>query len=209
MLKISGFVGIESYDLILLLAQAIKMTGTPVTIADVSYDRSLQYAVPDLTSDTTTQFSDITYLSQKDLSLPQATGSYLLIYFGKNPVQGLLQKCSDVFLVTDYQKHNISFIRELQLPEEAYRFLIIRYKITNKITPDYVCYELKDLGIEQDAIFSFDDSPQDLGNQILLQYNADKTVHKVSQEILNCIACALSGDYEDDTIKRIVKQFRR
>lgn len=208
MIKICGFVGIESYDLILLMAQSLKVIGVDVILTDLSFDKSLFYAIPDGGSSPVIDFCGLHYFDESALSHCNQD-SYLIVYFGTNFKSPLLQQCNDLFIVSDCQKHHVARLQHFTVPESVYPFLVIHDKLSSKISAQYLMTELANLEVANEDVIVIEDNAQDLENRICLQYNDNKIVRKVSPQIISFITTALKGDFGMDKIKSAVKGLRR
>lgn len=133
---------------------------------------------------------------------------YTLVYFGYNVTDVLCGMCDEVFLVTDYQKHNVERLKTVQLGNGQYPFLVLRDRVSSKITPEWIQLELQDFEIENDAVFELEDTEADLENKVLLQHNSDKKIKKPSNSMMAFFAAVLLSDFESTEIKKLMKGIR-
>lgn len=213
MIRLSGFVGIESYDLIWYLTKVARTMGKQVLLVDNSTDYSLAFSIPGLMEAPIGTLFDYNGVSavvcdNSFQSVWEDQFDYIFVYFGKNTSR-FADECDEIFLVTDYQKHNIEFIKNVQLQEDQFAFLVIRDRISSKITPGYVQYEMSNRRFQSSEVILIEDTLEDLENKVLLQHNAVKKLKRFSQSIQEFIITVLGADDEVHTIKTAIKMLRR
>lgn len=204
-----GFVGIESYDLIIYLAMTMQALNTSVLLIDNSYDQSLAECIPGLPEANDGEPVDYRGITTtKWLTELPDNYDYVLVYFGKNTEFGL-EDVTEVYLVTDYQKHNVNFLKSVELAEDNYPFLVVRDRVASKITPESIRIELEELGIPSESLLALEDTPADLNLKVMCQYNSLSGLAKVSDGIREFINVALSEDYDKAAVKAAFKVVTR
>lgn len=207
--KVFGFIGIESYDIMYYLASTLTKLHMSVLMVDNSDDKSLAYSVPNF--DDFAKLGIISYVGVDiavDLSaeqLQESSYDYVLVYFGFSRRNAEIALCSEVYLVTDLQLHNIFRLSRVELSEDAYVFLVVRDRYCSKMSPELVLDSLKQYVIDKDNIIYLDDSAEDLNAKILCQYNSKITFKKVSKSIIGFVTKVLCVDFSE---KDIVEAFK-
>lgn len=204
-----AFVGVESYDLMIYLAKTIDALNASVLLVDNSIDQSLTACIPGLEMNNPGEPVDYNGITAvKSLEEIPEDFDYVLIYYGKDESADL-SFVNEVCLVTDYQKHNVQFLMDVQLDDEIYPFLIVRDRVASKITPESIYYELEELEIDREALIIIEDSADDLNTKVMCQYNSLKGIGKVSDSIKNFIIAILSEEYDEAAVKAAFKLVAR
>ncbi len=169
-----GFLGIETYDLILYISKLLLNLNQKVLVIDNSETEALTCCVP-IPESLNPKISKINYRNidfVKERSVMEYIDDYdyILIDFGFKTTHKDIKSCSFVYLVTDKQQHNILRIQNLKLTQDAY--LIIKDIIKNE-NAAYLLDNLKEnkINIKQYYYLYYDDADKE--NMISLQYNND------------------------------------
>lgn len=207
MAKVLGFVGVESYDVILTLAVLLRKLNLSVALQDLSFDRSLSYSIPGMCDNgdvnDVCEWCDM-LVAGKDYDFPDT--DYLLIYAGRN--LDAVQSCDEIYAVTDQQKHNIEMVKGLHLMDDQYPVVIYRHFQT-KIKKSYVAYELKCLMLADDALLEINDSEQAIESRVAIQYNVDKCIRNVNRDILNVCKFIVATDFSEKQVESAVKVIKK
>lgn len=205
MIRQSAFVGYESYDLIFYLARVLSILGNTVAVVDHSRRRDVIRCFTDSEDDTLVDYDGITVIADNtDFS----DFDYVLASYG-NDWDGKIRFFDDVFFVTDYQKHNIEALRNIPVTDDQYLFLVIRDRISTKITADYVTQMLGEYGFDSEGVLTLEDSDDDLNNKLLIQYNSVKKTKRFSPSITQFIITVLESDFDEKGIKQAINAVRR
>ncbi len=200
-----GFIGIESYDLMIYLAMTMQALNCSVLLIDNSHELSLAECIPGLPEATNASPVDYRGITTvKGLNELPDNYDYVLVYFGKDIAQGL-ENVNEVYMVTDYQKHNVNFLRSVELTEDNYPFLVVRDRVASKVTPESIHLELEELSIPSESVLTIEDSSYDLNLKVMCQYNSLSGLAKVSDSIKEFIRVALSEDYSEAEIRAAFK----
>ena len=191
MSKVLGFCGIESYDIVHLLSRTMAGLGKTVACVDYSDDGALACTVPfGLSTGDEAVYYDVTIRNaantEEALTDEYSQYDYLIFYFGKTIKPVALAACEEVYLVTDYQKHNINFLKNVVLLDAQYRTVIYRNRVEAKIDLRYVMNELQPLDVDDDTFLYVEDSQQDYDNMVLLHV-AILSIDFVSAEIVKSL----------------------
>lgn len=200
-----GFIGIESYDLIIYLALTMQALNASVLVIDNSDDGSFAECIPGLPETASCEpvdFHGITTV--KDMYVLPDNYDYVIVYFGKN-VTDLIGDLNEIYLVTDYQKHNVNFLKSIELFEGNYPLLLVRDRVASKVTPESIRLELEELEIPSESMVALEDSPTDLNLKVMCQYHSLTGMSKVSESVKEFLRLALSEDYEESAIKAAFK----
>lgn len=206
MAKTLGFVGIESYDVMLTLTALLKELGLSVALQDLSYDKSLVYSIPglnDCDGSKVCEWHDC-LVADGEYDFPET--DYLLIYFGRN--LNNTDQCDEIYAVTDQQNHNIEFLKQLELNGDQYPVVIYRHFQT-KIKKSYVAYELQFLELEENALLEMLDTEQTIEMKVAMQYNVDKCIRKVSQDTLNVCKFIVATDFSEKQVESAVRVVKK
>lgn len=203
-----GFIGGDSYDLLLYLGRVLNELDSNVLLIDRSNNKALSLVFPSRLEDGEVSYKyniaigcmiepteDV--ISQYD---------YVFINFGDNHKDEFIASCDELYLVTDYKLHNILALKDVTVSDEQCRFLIMRDKLGSKITAQYALEELADLNIGEDNLFTLEDSYADLETQLFCQYNSEFTFAGVSESIRSFIVAILCNEF---TSKEITAAFKK
>lgn len=213
MSKISGFIGIESYDLLLYLSQTMKHLKCSVLLVDNSIDHSLAYTVPNF--DEFSKLGIINYagvdvaVGVSSEQLGKADYDYILIYFGFNQRAVELELCDEVYVITDLQLHNIFRLDKFHVAQDAYVFLVIRDKYSSKASPDLVLDSVKAYSIRPEDVMYIEDGPEDLNAKLMCQYNSRLSFKRVSKSICDFIVAVLGIDFDKKDVLGAYKMASR
>lgn len=212
MQEVIGYLGIESYDIILLQARLLRELGENVGLLDCSYDKSLAYAIPGL-MESASDFIEFagSIACTSDSGIPDVLRNcgVIIIYAGRNCTAACINDLTAVRFVTDFQKHNIEFIKSCKLEDGTSVQVILREKIESKIKSDFILNELHEFEIKSEDVFSLEDTQLDLENRVTLQYGALKKMKRISSEMLEFIGNTVTGKYDEKEVKQVLKRIRR
>lgn len=207
--KVLSFTGVECYDLILYIARVYKQLGKQVLIVDNSVSQSLSFCVPglvDAKAGTPVDFGGIT--ATKHIVAPPASFDFILIYTGKHSHE-IMDYADRIFLVTDYQKHNIEQLLETELADDEEPVVIFRDRVTSKITPDTIMARFTSNGFNVQTIQYLEDTTEDLASKVLCQYNTFDQFKRVSSSVKDLIIKVVSEDFDEKEVTKALKQAAR
>lgn len=181
-----GFVGIQTYDILLYLCKMLHALDQKILLVDYAENKALSYCIPMPKNQPNHQY--ISYQGCDFLQNPnyeklqeiQQQYDKILIDFGFVQNYELLSRCSMIYLCTDQQLHHINAVKPFLKSgnDVMQRCRIIFRRIDScKISIKYLMMEL---GVEFDVqkIYQYDQDIIDLKHCIDSQYN--QTVHLVS-----------------------------
>lgn len=183
--KIFGFVGIESYDLIYYAANLIQNLGCNVILIDASEkrDKSLMHIVHcDFEDNSIYKFKDISFVSTSAVAaLNFDNYDYAFVYYGK--VKDTIKLvCDELYLVTDYQMHNLELLRQFCMTEVC-KFILVRDRSYCNFSEKYLLEEFPELGLRTEDIFAVEDTDADVSTRLLLHHSASVKLNKISKSV--------------------------
>ncbi len=183
--NVAGFLGIETYDIILYVSILLLNLKQKVLLIDNSETEALTYCVPIPESlnpkVNKINFRNIDFMKDRNVSDFIREYDYILIDFGFKTMHKDISNCSQIFLVTDKQQHNISRIQNIKLIQ-ADTYLIIK----DMIRKDNITYLLENLkenkiNIKMYYALYYDDADKE--NMIALQYSNDIKFKNLSAQL--------------------------
>lgn len=206
LMRTDGFVGIDSYDLVMYAAKVASNLVGSVLVIDRSNDRSLAvYADEFRSSDSNCwQCSDFYYT--RDL-VEKEGYDFVFVYYGSNFAADF-SECDDLFLVTDYQRHNVERLSTLRIGEDVFLFLVMRDRLGTKITPESVYDNINEvirLGKQEEVLIELADTSADLSSRISLQYDGCINMKSLSDSVNQFLVKVFSADFEEKEIKAALK----
>lgn len=165
--KVIGFNGVESYDIVLYLANIIKAIGhKKILVVDLSESRATFHCVPApmLANKEKINHRGIDF-TVNDNKSDYSNYNFVFIDFGKRIKEN--NRCDFLFSVTDLQVHNIANI-ELVAP---YQYVIMRDVLKKKIQQSYIFESLEEQGFSKEKIYTLPFDKYDYINKLECQYN--------------------------------------
>lgn len=206
--KVFGFVGMECYDLIFYASKTASELGFEVLMVDLSPNKDLSYLYPGEFNNGDTVDVDGVALIKGKLEKGCFSGyDYILINYGCNPQS--LYICDEIYFVTNFQKHNISPLQSLQVPEVPC-YLVVRDRGACSMNYDYILNELPNISVqEEDDIYAIEDSDADVCTRVFLQHSMITKFSKLSSSIKDFVKHVLEADFSpkdiDHAWKHLVK----
>jgi hypothetical protein len=207
-----GFIGLDSYDLILFLAKYLENLGQSVLIADYSKFGRLSYCIPAPVSlnpkTDLIRYNNMDFLRHDYESFQREEYNYILIDFGWDISQEVIHSCDFLYIITDLQQQNMEHILHMNLPNiSVYILLKNFFHINNR-------NNAKDYFVENHFNFKkcylFPTSVKDLENMIMLQYYHDIKLHKVTKPLRNLIHTILIDNLDFDEKEVLsIKRFHK
>ncbi|MEY8333254.1 hypothetical protein AALB53_09120 [Lachnospiraceae bacterium 47-T17] len=208
--KVFGFIGIESYDLVHALGSVITALGCNAILVDNSEDGALACTVPyGMDNGTVVNYYGVDVARFIDADEFRDEYEYIILYLGADCEDGSAQDCDEVYLVTDYQKHNIQKLLNVSLKDEQCRYLIYRDRIAAKIDLSYLQEVLSPLGINDETSYMITESQNDYDNMVMLQYDSVVPKFSVSQSAQELITDILNVDFNSKNILAAIKSLSR
>lgn len=210
--KVFGFVGIESYDIVFALGCVASSLGRKVLVVDNSRDGAFACIVPfGVGKDCTVNYYDIdvardTLLHSIDYDDEY---DYVITYLGDNITCRDISACDEVYLVTDYQKHNILRLSQLELQDEQCRYLIYRERVTARVDLRFIQEKLSPLSITDETSYLVSESQADYDNMVMLQYNNVLRKFFISESVGSFIIDVLNVDFSERDIRAAIKTVNR
>lgn len=212
MSKILGFLGVESYDLVYYLGSVMHALGKSVLAVDYSPLGELASIVPyGLSNGEVVEQYGVNIAKNVELDdvLESEDYDYVILYFSSFIKHDNVVDCDEVYLVTDFQKHNINNFLNLDLDDEQCRFLVYRNRIETKIDLMYVINALKGLEITEEETYVMEDAQDDYDAMVMLQYDSIVNGLRISADVSNFIIDVLNVDFTEKLISNAIKQLNR
>lgn len=219
--KVIGFIGIEQFDIILYLSRVLKNLNKKILLFDLSENFKLSACIPfpdqllaiDNSDCKVIDYSGVDIImkgegSKKISSFIKQEYDYILIDFGFDLKNKEIIKCNELFLVTDFNKTNISKLNNYLFDSIKNKFLIFRDVVDGKITPIYVLEEhLPNLRIEKNQCSTLYQDYLDTKMKISWQYDDNIRFKKLSIHFKNWIKDTVAY-LSNSTKKEIEKAYK-
>lgn len=195
MTSIIGFVGYDSYDLILYLATVLTEMGQRVIVSDSSDLRALSLCIPSLEDweDGPVEYFGIEFV--QDLQEEPEDFDWLFIDFGWSGGEQEFQ-CDELYYVTDYKQHNMLGLLDHLVEYESVLGILLRDKIDSKVTAQSVASELGLEDLPEESLYEVNEQAPDLMAQMLCQHNSGIPIRMISENMKGFI-CDFLADYWD------------
>lgn len=205
--KVYGFVGVESYDLILALGRTLAVLNCKVLLLDKSSDSTLMYtATEDVQSGSEVDYYNMSMVCKKPVvECEPDRYDYIFINFGRTSNDEDLARCDEIYLVTDYQLSSVLGVASVPIAADQSRFAIFRDRIDGRIDLDYAVLRLECQNITENNVYYLEDGPQDLANRVACQYDSVFYFDGMSSTIRDFILSVLNIDF---TNKEIINAMR-
>lgn len=203
-----GFVGIDCYDLILYLAKVLSVLGERVLVSDNSDTGALSCCIPEIT---TWESGTVNYFGvdcTQDVNTIDESYNWVFIDFGFSGRERELE-CDEIYYVTDYKRHNVKAIAEHLLSADILCGLIMRDRLTSKITMQSVLVDINSNTIAEDASYEIFEQQSDLTAQLMMQYNVGLSFKLMSQSMKEFICAFLSDTFNKKEIMNCIKSVIR
>jgi hypothetical protein len=180
--NIVGFIGIETYDIILYTAKLLYNLKKKVLVIDQSESEALTFCIPipDTMNAKLTKinFSNIEFIKDRSALEFVCEYDYILIDFGFSLHNKEVIHCSQLFFVTDKQQHNIFKLQSLKI-NQCETHLIIK-DVIQKENAAYLFDNLKEYSLNLKDYFYLYYDDIDKENMTSLQYSYDIKLKKLS-----------------------------
>lgn len=205
-----GFLGLDSYDLILLIAKYLDKLGQRVLIMDYSKFGRLSYCIPAPASlspeKDLIQYNNLDFIRYNKEIIQREDYNYIIIDFGWDVSHHLIPSCEMIYIVTDLQQQNMEQILGIKIPELTVYILLKNYFHANNIKN--VEYYFKENHFSIKNCYLFPASERDLENMVMLQYYHDIKLNQTSKQLRNLIYTILINDFNFGE-KEVVKIRKR
>ena len=207
MVKVFGFFGVEKFDIILYLTKVLEVFKKNVLVIDVAYEKSISSAIPNSDELPVFNYNSADFISS-DESLKYLGDNYdfMFIDFGFNVNHPLVNKCDEIYFVTNMYINNTYRILDAKLADDQERFLIIRDVENYKAVPDVICSAFASLSITKDTCFKLQENADDHYNKLDCMYNDMKSLKAVSEEMITIILLILSQDFLEKDLRNAIKK---
>lgn len=212
--RLIGFIGLDSYDLILFLSKYLELLGQSVLVVDCSKFGRLSYCIPapvtlNPNSDLI-RYNNIDFTRNSHEAIERKDYNYILIDFGWDiiQVQDVLHSCELLYIITDLQQQHMEHILSMTLPDIGVYILLKNFfHASNR-------KNVKDFFIENHFKFKkcylLSATVRDIENMVMLQYYHDLKIHNASKQLRNLIHSILIDnlDFDEKEVLRI-KRFHK
>ncbi len=210
--RVIGFLGLDSYDLILFLAKYLEHLGQNVLIVDDTKLGRLSYCIPapvTLNPDRDLiRYNNIDFIRHNFEAIQSEENTYILIDFGWYISQDVLHSCELLYIITDLQQQNMGHILNMNLLHISVYILLKNFFHMNNIK------NVKDYFAENHFNFKkcyvFPTTIKDMENMVMLQYNHVIKLPKISKQLRSLIHTILIDNLEFDEKEVLrIKRFHK
>lgn len=198
--NIVGFIGIETYDIILYTAKLLYNLKKKVLIIDHSEAEALTYCIPIPDSLnpklTKVNFCNIEFIKDRSPLEFAEEYDFILIDFGFSLRNKEFIHCTRLFFVTDKQQHNISRLQSLKI-NQSETYLIIK-DVIQKENAAFLFENLREYSLNLKDYFYLYYDDIDKENMTSLQYNYDIKLKKLSGQFKSMLYQILSDIFGFD-----------
>ena len=209
-MKLIGFIGTEKYDIMHYLSRVLKRLGKEVLMIDASKRKALTASVP--TSHAVLfDYNGVDFAANLECLREHASLSdydYVLIDFGFQRTNKLVDKCNEIWFVTDEQKHNLMHIRSVKLQATQPRFAIMR-SISSKRQLSYYLQLLQGVGITRSTVFVLPDTTQNRKAMLNCMYRDLISLKEITNEMADVLAQIIANDFSEKEIYNAIRALRR
>lgn len=205
--KIFGFVGIESHDIIYYSARMATKLGYSALMVDLSEDKSLACLYQGDYSKG--EFVDVNGVSLVYGELGRgylSNHDYIFIYYGYTKTY--LDLCHEIYFVSTFQRNHINRLKGLSVPNVP-RFLIVRERYLCSVDLNYILEELKYLGIAEDDIWVLEDTDTDRAAKVYLQHSRKVKLNKLSDSMKELVSHLYDIDESKKNIEKAWKSLKK
>ena len=110
----------------------------------------------------------------------------------------------EVYCVIDYQKQNLTKMKEIKLPDK-YAVLVLRDSNISKNYTSYVTLELANKGFVQDDVCELPFTQGDATVRLAVQYDGIFNFSKVSSEVVKFIVKFFSVDFKAKDVQKAAR----
>ncbi len=172
--NVVGFIGVETYDLILYISMLLINLKKKVLVIDNSETEALTCCIPVPESlnpkISKITFHNIDFVKERNITEYRKYYDYIIIDFGFRTSHKDISNCTCIYLVTDKQRHNILRLSNIKLNQEV-SFIIKDMNNHEKVS--YLLEELRinKIMVKQYYCLYYDDTDKE--NMVALQYCND------------------------------------
>lgn len=206
---IIGFLGIDSYDLILYLAKYLNYLGQRVLLADYSRLGRLSFCIPTPVSlnpdEERITYKNMDFVRYKEELSYKKEYNYILMDFGWDSSHRAISSCEFLYIITDLQQQNIEHILKMKFNGASVYVILKNIFHTNnsRTIKDY----LNENHFDYKNCYLYPTTEVDMENMVMLQYNHDIQIKKVSRQLKNLIDIILIDnlEFEEKEVIRVRK----
>lgn len=187
--RLIGFLGLDSYDLILYLAKYLERLGQTVLIVDNSELGRISYCIPSPISlnpkTDVIRYNNMDFLRHNHELIQKEEYSYILIDLGWDCSQDVIHSCEVLYIITDLQQQNMEYFLTMKLPQTSVYILLKNFFHTNNIENVKDYFNENHFGFKN--CYLFPTGQKDIENMVMLQYYHDIKLKKISKQIKSLI----------------------
>lgn len=204
---IVGFVGIESYDLIHYLSRIARALGQKSLMVDLSDNRALSHTIrnPLVPDGEIVDFRGVDFIARK-IDVSKFSGyDYVFIDFGFQVNSTVIDVCDEVFCVTDFQRHNIARLREVQLGEQ-FIILVLKDEVSINVKADAVLAQLPELQIDSENVYTIAHSDSNYASALGIQYGSVFRFDRITSDYKTLLLDYFSEMFKESEVKAALKK---
>lgn len=207
--KFIGFLGLDSYDLVILIARFLDNLEQRVLIMDCSELGRLSYCIPIPVSlnpqKDLIHYKNMKFVRGYNENVQVENYNYIIIDFGGEVDNSLLQSCEIIYIITDMQQHNMECMMGLNTPDATIYLLIKNFFHSTNLR--YIDDYFKEKLFTIKDCYLFPTSEMDLENMVMLQYFYDIKLNKVSKQLKKLIHTILINHFNFD--EKVILKIRK
>jgi hypothetical protein len=206
-----GFIGSEKYDIILYLSELLIKLGNRVLLVDYSSEKALKSCIP-----FTEHLTECNFRGASFLDAPQTLTDndlmeydYVLIDFGFMRKHEMVNKCDEMYFVTDLQIHNVLRVKDTTISNSIPRYFILRNTNDGRRFVSVAIENLRSLYAVKDNVFIIENDQVTDQRKLECQYRKTITLKGVSSEIKDLITMMVADVFGDREIKAALRKMER
>ncbi|MFG6349035.1 MAG: hypothetical protein K1W15_10000 [Lachnospiraceae bacterium] len=202
--KYVAFVGTDSYDLVHFITRTAAVLGCHCLAVDRTKDLVLMQSLPDDCDLPLVDYRGVDFTCQEtEQEAVEEIYDYVFFYYGfDTPV--IPDIFEEVYCVIDYQKQNLTKMKEIKLPDK-YAVLVLRDSNISKNYTSYVTLELANKGFVQDDVCELPFTQGDATVRLAVQYDGIFNFSKVSSEVVKFIVKFFSVDFKAKDVQKAAR----
>jgi hypothetical protein len=207
MVYVTGFIGIESYDIIHYLSRVARGLGKKSILIDCSDSMALSYTIrnPLVPVGNLVDYRGVDFISQPESIDFIEQYDYAFIDFGFDNEHPFIDECDGIFVVTDYQLHTNARIKGLEVADDQFLGLLLRNDVGSKVQAQTVIKQLGGLRFDEENVFSLMQADSNTATALAVQYDNVFKFDKITSDLKDFIISFFSEDFKEVDVKKALK----
>lgn len=205
---VTGFIGVDCYDLILYLSRTARYLNKRALIVDYSDGMALSYSIrnPLVPENEVIDYRGVDFVSFPESLDMIEDYDYVFIDLGFNKSDWVLENCDCVIFVTDLKLHNIERLKTINVFDDQDVSLVIRNIVNSKIKPKFVSSQFEYLNLTSDDIFTIEYSENNEAVAINAQYDSIFRFNRLTGDFKNFIKKFFEADFNSKVVQAAFKK---